>query len=845
MKEKYNHNVIEKTVQKYWKKHNSFKAYENKEKKKYYCLPMFPYPSGNLHMGHIRNYTISDIVARYYRMKDKNVLHPIGWDSFGLPAEEAAIKHNIKPYVWTKKNIKNMKKQLKSMGFSYDWSRELSTCNPEFYKWEQKIFIKMYNKNIVYKKKSKVNWCEYDKTVLANEQVIKKRCWRCNNKVKKKKINQWFIKTKKYAERLLKDIKFLKKWPKKVIEMQKKWIGKEKRIKILIKIKKNKKIYVYTNRIDTLFGVTFILLFYKTNFIKENVKKDNNIKKIFKKCNIKKKKKIKKSYKTNYCGIHPITKKKIPIWISNYYIRKENKEKNILACPAHNKEEWLFAKKNKIKIVFVIKNIKKNNTQEKYPNILQGILYNSHKKINGLHSKEAEKKIKKMLKKVTKISIKNIFKIKDWNISRQRYWGCPIPIGTLKNKKIVPVSESKLPIILDIRKIKNKTKKKILINNKIANLEKDTLDTFIESSWYYIRYTNPKYKKNIIDQKAAKYWLPVDLYVGGIEHATMHLIYFRVFCKILKDLKIINFKEPVKKLICQGMVLSDAFYKIIKKKKIWVSKDEIKIIKNKKGKIKKIINKIDNSKIKYFGMTKMSKSKNNGIEPKNIIKKYGADSLRLFIIFSAPIEDSIEWKEEHIIGSNRFIKKIWNISNKFLKHKKFIKTKINHNLLSKKQKNMRKQVYTTVIKVTKKIEEKKNFNVAISDIMKTTNKLEIFCNKKNILIIIESILIILKILNPFIPHIVFYIFKKFNILNELKKKCWPQIDKKAILEKIYNIIIQIDGKKRYILKSQKDLKKEKILKIIKKKKNIYKYIIMKKIKKIIFIKNKILNIVTK
>ncbi|WP_343183938.1 leucine--tRNA ligase [Buchnera aphidicola (Ceratovacuna keduensis)] len=846
MIKEYNHKKIEKKVQKYWKKNKFFKVYEDKKKEKYYCLSMFPYPSGNLHMGHIRNYTISDIIARYNRMLNKNVLHPIGWDSFGLPAEEAAIKNNIEPYKWTLKNIKKMKKQLKSMGFSYDWSREISTCNPDFYKWEQYIFIKLYKKKIVYKKKSLVNWCKQDKTVLANEQVIKKRCWRCNNKVKMKKMYQWFIKTKKYAKRLLKDMKYLKKWPKKVISMQKKWIGYKKQTKILINITNNNKIFAYTSRIDTICGVTFILLFYKSKFIKKNIEKNIYIKKIFKKCKKKKNKNILKAYKTNFHAINPITKKKIPIWISNYFLDENFKKKSILACPGHNKSEWLFAKKYKIKIKFVIKNITKdkNKINEK-PILYKGILFNSHKKINGLHSEKVKKIIKKKLNKITKIRSKSIFKIKDWNISRQRYWGCPIPSYTLKNKKIYCVSKKELPIVLkNTRKKYNKTRK-ILVKGKLGTLEKDTFDTFIESSWYYIRYTSPKYKKGIVNPKSSKYWLPVDFYIGGIEHATMHLMYFRIYCKILKDLKIIKFDEPVKNLICQGMVLSDTFYKFSNKKKIWVSKDEIKIIKNKKGKIKKIINKVDNSKINYLGMTKMSKSKNNGIEPKKIIKKYGADSLRLFITFSAPIEESMEWKDEGINGSYKFIKKIWKLSNIILKKKTNKKLKIYHNNLNKEQKKIRSEVHRTIVKISENMKKKKCFHTSISRIMKIVKKIEKFNNNKNSLIIIESFLIILKLLNPFIPHIIFYIFKKFDILYKLNKKCWPVPDKKAIIENFCKIIIQINGKKRYIINTKKDIKEKEILKIVIKKNNLKKYIKNNNIKKTIFIKNKIINILTK
>ncbi|WP_343188987.1 leucine--tRNA ligase [Buchnera aphidicola (Chaitoregma tattakana)] len=797
-------------------------------------------------MGHIRNYTISDIVARYYRMLNRNVLHPMGWDAFGLPAEEAATKNNIEPYKWTYKNIKYMKKQLQSMGFSYDWTKEINTSDPKYYKWEQYVFLKLYKKKITYKKKSLVNWCEYDNTVLANEQVINGKCWRCHNIVTKKRIKQWFIKTKKYAKRLLKDIKYLKYWPKKVISMQKKWIGYEKKIKFLIQIKNEKKIFVYTSRIDTLCGVTFIAMFYKNKFIKNKIKTHTIIKQIFQKCKENRNKKIKKSYKTHFCAINPITKKNIPIWILNYSIRKNFKKKTIIACPAHNIEDWKFAKENKIEIIFVIKNkkLQKNNIIKKKPILKTGILYNSTKEINGLNSKDAIKIIIKKINENTKVYIKDTFRIKDWNISRQRQWGCPIPIATLENKKIISIPQKKLPVVLNYKIDNKKLKKEIIINGKKAMLENDTFDTFMESSWYYIRYTNPKYKNSMADPKATSYWLPIDFYIGGIEHATMHLIYFRLYCKILKDLKIINFKEPVKKLLCQGMVLSHAFYKFVKKEKVWISSEKVKIIKNNTGKIVKIIDRKDKTKVNYFGLTKMSKSKNNGVEPLKIIEKYGADSLRLFITFAAPIEESMEWKNEGVNGSYRFIVKIWNLSNTYLKYYIDKMSKINNKKLNAEQKKVRQNVHKTIVVVSNNMKEKKSFHTSIASIMKITNIIEKFCKKENLLIIIESIVIILKLLNPFIPHIIFYIFKKFHLLHEIRNKCWPKPDQQAILENTYKIVTQINGKKRYVFKIKKNTNKDTIFSKVKNNKYIKKYIINKKIKKIIFIQNKIINIVT-
>ncbi|QCI27278.1 leucine--tRNA ligase [Buchnera aphidicola] len=849
MQKTYDPNTLEFIVQEYWEKNKTFKVFENKNKIKYYCLAMLPYPSGKLHMGHVRNYTISDVIARYQRMIGKNVLHPIGWDAFGLPAEEAAIKHNIIPSKWTNTNIKYMKQQLKKLGFSYDWDREITTCDSEYYKWEQWFFKKLYKLNLIYKKTSLINWCPKDKTVLANEQVINGTCWRCQSKIITKIIPQWFIKIKKYAEKLLKDLNLLNQWPKKVIKMQKNWIGKFKGFEIQFELTNtNKKIKTYTTRLDLLFGITYISISPLHDLAKKELN-SNEVQNI-----IKNTYNVNQNYeysKIQYLGkkisryaIHPITKKKIPIWITNY-INLEYDVNSKISFSGHNKYDWEFSKKYNIKNKFVI--LKDNNiipNIDDYPIENTGILFNSYE-FNGLNSTVAQKKIFNLLNKKNIIKKKNKYKLQDWGISRQRYWGTPIPVAYHKNNTIL-IPNKKLPILppkiknmSDFKNIKEiyKNWSKITINNISMIKETDTFDTFIESSWYYIRYTAPKYN-GMINKKAANYWLPIDQYIGGIEHATMHLIYFRFFHKLLYELNLVNYPEPAKKLLCQGMVLSDAFYYIDNTgKKIWISKENIKIIKNKHGKIKNIISN-NIYKIIHAGMIKMSKSKNNGIDPELMIKKYGADTIRLFIMFSAPVTSNIEWNESGVKGMYRFLQKIWTIVYNYIHNV----TNLNNNKKKYQIEEIKYILNQTILKVSQDIENRQSFNTAISEIMKFINIFsQIIQNDDNF--IKKTINIILKLLYPFTPHFSFILWKKMNNNTIIDYEKWPKYDKKYIIKNNINFIIQVNGKKKDILIIKNNTTQQTILNILYKKSKISSILKIQEIKKIIYIPNKLINLI--
>ncbi|WP_343182938.1 leucine--tRNA ligase [Buchnera aphidicola (Neophyllaphis podocarpi)] len=850
MKKEYNFKSIESNIQKYWEENKIFKVKEEKNRKKFYCLSMLPYPSGNLHIGHVRNYTIGDVISRFYRMLGKNVLNPIGWDAFGLPAEEAAIKNNTSAKIWTKKNISYMKKQLKKLGFSFDWSREINTSKKEYFIWEQWFFIQLYKKKLVYKKKSLVNWCPTDKTVLANEQVINKRCWRCNSEIKLKNMYQWFIKITKYAEELSDDLNNLNDWPEKVKKMQKNWIGKSEGMEIIFNVyNKNSKISVYTTRIETLMGTTCILLSYKHNFVKKCLNKNLNIINFIKSHDLDKdkhpyKKNEKIGINTNEIAINPINQEKIQIWIVNF-IYSDYGTGAAICVPAHNKNDFEFALKYNIPIKKVLL---KNNNQSKLKKIDESILCNSGE-FNGLSSTKANKIISEKIIKMNKGKKRIFFKLKDWCISRQRYWGTPIPMGVIDNKKITYVPENKLPVTLNTKSYKKKklSNNNIIINGKNIILEKDTFDTFIASSWYYARYTCPKFTKGMLNPKKTSYWLPVDLYIGGIEHAIMHLLYFRFYHKLMRDFKLVKGNEPVKKLLCQGMVLSDAFYYTTKKgEQKWIKRNDALITYDKSGKIKNAYLKDTKQKLMHAGMTKMSKSKNNGVNPNEIIKKYGSDTLRLFVIFAAPIENNLEWNETGIRGMSRFLKKIWRITYNYINQKIEKKIECNNKKNEIKEINkIQKKLHETIKKVSDDIKNKNSLNTAISSIMKFTNKIsEInLITSKNNSLIKESLISIIKMLYPFTPHFSCALWKEIQGNYNIEDYKWPVVNKKLLIYNEYLIIIQINGKTRKKIKINKNLSKEDIFNKIKKDKLVDKYIENKKIKKIIFIPKKIINIV--
>ncbi|ATW01729.1 leucine--tRNA ligase [Candidatus Legionella polyplacis] len=815
---------IEKTTQKYWKEKKIFNVFKDSNKKKFYCLSMFPYPSGDLHIGHVRNYTISDIIARYQRSLGKNVLHPIGWDAFGLPAENAAIKHKINPQKWTENNIKRMKKQLLKLGNSYDWNREINTCDPNYYQWEQWFFIKLYKKGLIYRKKTLVNWDPVDKTVLANEQVINGKGWRSGAIIEQKEISQWFIKITSYANELLKNLNTLNKWPNKVKQMQYNWIGKSKGYEINFQINHNTKLLkIYTTRLDLIMGVTYIAIAPDHFLAKEIAKQDKNISNFIKKCyktaiteeNIVTSKKY--GIKTHIIAIHPITKKKIPIWIVNFILMQYNL-KAIMVAPAHDQCNWEFAKQNNIPIKEVI--VPFNRSKHDYNQSAftkEGYLTNSGQ-FNNLSSKKASEKIIHFLIKHGYGNTSINLRIRDWSISRQRYWGTPIPMIHCNQCGIIPVQKKHLPVILP--KINSFKHTKLSLSNfpnfykikcykckKNATRDTDTLDTFFQSSWYYIKFTCST-KNNSMTDNETHYWMPVDQYIGGIEHAVMHLLYSRFFYKLMRDEKLVKYNEPFKKLLTQGMVIKDGH--------------------------------------------KMSKSLGNTINVNDLIDKYGADATRLFIIFLAPPEQNLEWSSSNTIkGIYKFLTKLWN----FLYKNRELYLKLNNSTINddflklEKSEHKLKKFYSFIYESLEKINfsyKNYKFNTIVSNSMKLFKKMTKFTinTKEDKYLIYISTSILLRVLAPIAPHICHILWINLGFKNIIVNAKWPKINKKIVNFNEEKIFIQINGKFKSFLKTPKNISKQKLLSLT--KLHMKKYLKEKKIENMIYIVNKkIINLIVK
>ncbi len=847
--ERYNFKVVEQKWQKYWDDNKVFKTVIDKNKKKFYCLEMFPYPSGKIHMGHVRNYTIGDVLARIKSMQGYNVLHPMGWDSFGLPAENAAKENNLHPKAWTESNISIMKKQLKKMGLSLDWDREISTCSEEYYKHQQLFFLELYEKGLVYRKENYVNWDPMEKTVLANEQVIDGKGWRSGVPVERKKLNQWFFNISKFSEELLKGLDTLKNWPDKVKTMQKNWIGKSFGCEIDFKIEGNlpvNEIKCFTTRPDTLFGFSFLAVSVDHPISKHFLKNPEFVK-FREECSktgtteesIALGEKI--GFKTNLFAINPLDEnQKVPVYFANFVLMDYGFGA-VFGCPAHDQRDLDFANKYKLEIKTVVKpvNEKDNFKIKKDAYTGPGIIINS-KFLNDLKVPDESiiKTIEILEKK--KLGKKKInFRLKDWGVSRQRYWGCPIPMAYDKNGKVFPIPKENLPVKLpeniDLNSKGNPLDnafdwKKIKIDGKELIRETDTLDTFVDSSWYFIRFCSPNNKDYGFDYEEMKYWMPVDQYIGGVEHAILHLLYSRFFTIALnyKNEKF-GLKEPFQGLFTQGMVCHET-YKDENNK--WVSPDEVETKDGKNYFIKNNPNK----KINVGPSESMSKSKKNTIDPEKIIENYGADSVRLFMLSDSPPEKDVQWSDQGMMACYKFIQKLWNLHEK-------IKIKLsNKNKEEKNSEEISKFTNQLIDKINKNL-EKFNYNVIIANIYETYN----FLNEKinhsiNSDILLENYKKILSIIFPIIPHFASECIEDLKINYQAK---WPNVDKKFLIEDNIKIVIQINGKKKSIVNCKKGINEETLMEIINDDIKINKYLKNKKNIKSIFIKDKLLNLVVK
>ena len=844
--ERYNFKKVEKFWQKYWDDNQLFKVSINHDKKKFYCLEMFPYPSGKIHMGHVRNYTIGDVLARYKSLKGFNVLHPMGWDSFGMPAENAARQNNLDPKTWTEKNIENMKSQLKKLGLSIDWDREISTCAPDYYKHQQLFFLELYDKGLVYRKESYVNWDPVDKTVLANEQVIDGKGWRSGAVVERKKLNQWFFNITKFAGELLENLNKLEKWPNKVKIMQKNWIGKSYGCEIKFEIEGSenvKEIKCYTTRPDTLFGMSFIALSidHPLSKLYQNDEKFLEFKEECSKTGTTEESLAiaeKIGFKTNLTAKNPLDNSKmVPVYFANFVLMDYGLGA-VFGCPAHDQRDFDFAKKYNLEIKTVVtpkienKNFKVKD--EAYTD--DGYIINSSF-LNDL--KCPSESIPKTIKYLEENNLgeqKINFRLKDWGISRQRYWGCPIPIAYDENNQPIKIPKEQLPVELPkIEKFKTSGNplesddnwKNITIDGKKLVRETDTLDTFVDSSWYFLRFCSSKIEDYGYDINDVNYWMPVDQYIGGVEHAILHLLYSRFFMNALSyQNKNFDLTEPFEGLFTQGMVCHETYKD---EENNWVSPDEITIIDGKK-----FLKKDSNQKIIVGPSESMSKSKKNTIDPEKIIENYGADAVRLFIISDSPPEKDVQWSDRGIEASYKFIQKLWSLHNKIIDELKIGRTKNqDHNLeklvskfVNNVEQNLEKFRYNKIVA------NSHEFHAAISKI--DLEKISANNLKNNYYKVLIAMM-------PVIPHFTSECINELGLFEDLK---WPKIDNKNLLEENIKYVVQINGKTRQIIEDKKDVSKEDLIILIKQNEKLNKYIqIDTEIKKIIFVPNKLINII--
>ena len=860
MQQHYRPDLIEPAVQQYWAENKVFKAIKDTSKEKYYCLSMFPYPSGRLHMGHVRNYTIGDVVSRYQRMNGKNVLQPIGWDAFGLPAEGAAIKNKTAPAKWTYENIEYMKNQLKMLGFGYDWDREIATCRPEYYKWEQWFFTELYKKGLVYKKTSTVNWCPNDETVLANEQVHEGCCWRCDTPVEQKEIPQWFIKITDYAEQLLGGLDQLPQWPDMVKTMQRNWIGRSEGVEITFDVADTaEKVAVYTTRPDTFYGVSYLGIAAAHPLAELAAEKNPELAEFIREAKNAKVAEAdlatmeKKGMATGLFAIHPLTGEKLPIWVANFVLMHYGTGA-VMAVPAHDQRDFEFAQKYDLPIKQVIAPLADEEIDlTKQAFVEHGKLVNSAE-FDGLDFDGAFNGIADKLEKLGVGKRQVNYRLRDWGVSRQRYWGAPIPMLTLPNGETVPVPIEDLPIILPEDVVMDGVKSpikadpnwaKTTFNGEPALKETDTFDTFMESSWYYARYTSPSYAEGMLDKDEANYWLPVDQYIGGIEHATMHLLYFRFFHKLLRDAGFVTSDEPAQKLLCQGMVLADAFYYTSPtNERIWVSPTQVTLERDEKGRIIKATDP-EGRELVHTGMTKMSKSKNNGIDPQEMVEKYGADTVRLFMMFASPAEMTLEWQESGVEGAKRFLGRVWNLVYEYSQNP--AKTALDVTALSADQKSLRRDVHKTIAKVSDDIGRRQTFNTAIAAVMELMNKLTRapLDSEQDRAVMAEALSAVVRMLYPITPHICFELWKALGNESNIDHAEWVKADEAAMVEDEKLIVVQVNGKVRGKVTVAADADEETVKTVAFADENVKKFTDNTQIVKVIYVPGKLLNVVVK
>jgi leucyl-tRNA synthetase len=815
MDSRYTPEEIETKIQQLWAEKDTFTVIEDNNREKFYCLSMFPYPSGKLHMGHVRNYTIGDVISRYQRMLGKNVLQPMGWDAFGMPAEGAAIKNNLPPAKWTYENIDYMRDQLKRLGFAYDWNRELATCKPDYYRWEQWFFTRLYEKNLVYKKSAAVNWCPQDETVLANEQVIEGCCWRCDTPVVRKEIPQWFIKITDYADELLSDLDKLDGWPEQVKTMQRNWIGKSRGVELQFDLPETianvDNFTVYTTRPDTLMGVTYVSLAAEHPIATELAKTSPEVADFIQACKTQSVAEAdmadmeKKGIDTGLKAIHPISGRQVPVWIGNYVLMDYGSGA-VMAVPAHDQRDWEFAKKYQLPIEQVIAPTADEECDLATEAFTEkGICINSGD-FDGLDFPSAFDAMATQLEKLNKGKVTFNYRLRDWGVSRQRYWGTPIPMFFLAEGGEIPVPTEKLPVLLpedvEMDGVSSPIKKdpewrKAEIDGQSVERETDTFDTFFESSWYYARFCCADNDQAMLDERA-NYWLPVDQYIGGIEHAILHLLYARFFHKLMRDEGLVKSDEPFQNLLTQGMVLKDG--------------------------------------------SKMSKSKGNTVDPQKLIDQYGADTVRLYIMFTSPPDQSLEWNDTAVEGAYRFMKRLWKMADNVLKRETAV---LDEDTITESQKSVRRKIHETIHKVNDDIGRRYTFNTAIAAVMELMNTLnkDLDDSNNSRALARQGLENIVLLLSPIVPHITQEIWTLLGNEALIVDAKWPRADISLMTRDTINLVIQVNGKKRGEMTVGTDVDKAQIEALAKQDENVQRFTEGMDVRKVIVVPGKLVNIV--
>lgn len=864
IEEQYHPSSVEANAQSYWKENRCFEVTEDTTKEKFYCLAMFPYPSGKLHMGHVRNYTITDVISRFQRMQGKNVLHPMGWDAFGLPAENAAIQNNTAPAKWTYQNIDYMKQQLNSLGFGFDWGRELATCQPEYYRWEQWFFTRLYEKGLVYKKMATVNWDPVDQTVLANEQVIDGRGWRSGALVERKEIPQWFIKITDYAEELLTSLDNLPHWPEQVKTMQRNWIGKSRGVEIVFDLPEaiagTENLTVYTTRPDTLMGVTYVSIAAE-HPIAEVLAKDNpELAAFAQKCKQQSVSEAdmsaaeKEGLDTGLKAIHPLTGEEVSIWVANYVLMDYGSGA-VMAVPAHDERDYEFAKKFDLPIKQVIAPAgdQEDCDLESVAYTEKGVCVNSGE-MDGLDFAQAFDHIAAVLAEKGKGEVTTNFRLRDWGVSRQRYWGTPIPMFNLPEGGEIPVPADRLPVLLpedvEMDGVQSPIKadlewRKTQHNGQDVEHETDTFDTFMESSWYYARYTCSNLQEAMLDPDTANYWLPVDQYVGGIEHAILHLLYARFFHKLMRDEGLVGCDEPFERLLCQGMVLAETYYrKNDDGSTTWFNPADVTLEKDEKGKPLSAKLTETGELVEIGGVTKMSKSKNNGVDPQTAVDTYGADTVRLFTMFAAPPTQTLEWNDASVEGASRFLRRLWKAV--YAHVQAGTPAALNTSGLTQTQQDLRRKTHETIAKVSDDYGVRQQFNTAIAAVMELLNEVGRLADRSSpetLAVEHEALEAAILLLAPITPHIAHSLWLALGNTSNVIDQPWPVVDEAALVKASMTIVVQVNGKVRSKLDVPSNISKEDVEQLALDNDNVKKFTDGKTVRKVIVVPNKLVNIV--